>query len=93
LLAATDGRLDLGILAAMGFLAVGATEIIVTRKLPAPPWFNLAWWAVRTFTTFESKVMEAPTAPRRAPVVHLSHSRPHARARVPRPLGTGPTRS
>jgi hypothetical protein len=51
--AATDGRLDLGILASLGFVTVGAAEIAVTRQLPAPPWFNLAWWAFRTFTMFE----------------------------------------
>ena len=35
----------------VGFLAVGAAEILGSRALPAPPWFNLAWWAYRTFTT------------------------------------------
>jgi hypothetical protein len=47
---ATDGRLDLGALAGLGFLTLGAAEIAVTRTLPVPPWFNLAWWAFRTFT-------------------------------------------
>lgn len=55
LLDATEGRLDLGTLAALGFLAVGAGEIALTRKLPVPPWFNLAWWAFRTLTVFESE--------------------------------------
>ncbi len=49
-LRSTDGRLDLGALAGLGFLAVGAAEIARSRALPAPPWFNLAWWAYRTFT-------------------------------------------
>lgn len=48
----SNGRVDLGTLAAAGFLALGATEVMVTRKLPMPPWFNLAWWAFRTFTAF-----------------------------------------
>jgi hypothetical protein len=48
---ATGGRLDLGSLTGIGFLAVGAAEILAARALPAPPWFNLAWWAYRTFTT------------------------------------------
>jgi len=52
-LAATDGQLDLGILTSLGFMTAGAAEVLVMRQLPAPPWFNLAWWAVRTFTTFE----------------------------------------
>jgi hypothetical protein len=51
-LLATEGRLDLGALAGLGFLSLGAAEIAATRALPAPPWFNLAWWAFRTFTIF-----------------------------------------
>ena len=51
---ASDGRLDLGTLAALGFIGAGAFEILSTRQLPVPPWFNLAWWALQTFTTFES---------------------------------------
>jgi hypothetical protein len=46
----TDGRLDLGALTGLSFLAIGAAEIIASRGLPAPPWFNMAWWAYRTFT-------------------------------------------
>ncbi len=52
-LALTDGRLDLGVLTSLGFMTAGAAEIAISQRLPAPPWFNLAWWAVRTFTTFE----------------------------------------
>lgn len=51
-LEASDGRLDLGSLTGLSFLALGAAEIAATRTLPAPPWFNLAWWAFRTFTIF-----------------------------------------
>ncbi len=51
--AVTSGRLDLGTLAAASFLTLGAAEVMATRKLPMPPWFNLAWWAFRTFTAFE----------------------------------------
>jgi hypothetical protein len=50
---ATGGRLDLGTLASLGLLGAGATEIAVTRTIPAPPWFSLAWWAFRTFAMFE----------------------------------------
>jgi hypothetical protein len=48
----TEGHLDLGALAALGFLALGAAEIASMRRLPAPPWFNLAWWSFRTLTIF-----------------------------------------
>lgn len=78
-LVATDGRLDLGTLTGLGFLAAGAAEILVTRKLPAPPWFNLAWWAFRTFTMFEhGGTHPAPTqAPRTAagPRAHAESAR------------------
>lgn len=58
LLAATDGRIDLGTLATVGFVTAGALEIAVTRRLPAPPWFNLAWWGFRTFMTLETEAIE-----------------------------------
>ena len=47
---ATDGRLDLGALTGLSFLAIGAAEVVGSRSVPAPPWFNMAWWAYRTFT-------------------------------------------
>jgi hypothetical protein len=53
-LAATSGSLDLGTIAALGFAGTGAIEVAVKGNLPAPPWFNLAWWAFRTFITFEA---------------------------------------
>jgi hypothetical protein len=54
ILRVTGGGMDLGVLATLGFLAVGALEVAVTRKLPAPPWFNLAWMGFRTFMTVEA---------------------------------------
>ena len=66
-LASTDGRLDLGILTSLGFMTAGAAEIAVTQQLPAPPWFNLAWWAVRTFTTFERDTGKPTSGPPAAP--------------------------
>jgi hypothetical protein len=50
---ATQGSLDLGTTAAFGFMSAGMLEVAATGKLPLPPWFNLAWWAFRTFITFE----------------------------------------
>jgi hypothetical protein len=47
---ATDGRIDLGALAGIVLLGAGAAEIASAGRIPAPPWFSLAWWAFRTFT-------------------------------------------
>ena len=63
LLRATEGRMDLGVLAAMGFAAAGAVEVVVTGKLSRPPWFNLGWWAVRTFATMEGVAIQNTAAP------------------------------
>jgi hypothetical protein len=71
--AATSGRVDLGTLAGLGLLATGAAEVAITRQLPAPPWFSLAWWAFRTFTMFE------PPTP---PAVPPSHDELAARRSV-----------
>lgn len=65
LLATTQGRLDLGTLATFGFLAAGAAEVLTSRRIPAPPWFNLAWWALRTFTEFERPSASAVSTPPR----------------------------
>ena len=62
---ASSGRVDLGTLAGLGLLGAGAAEVIMTRELPAPPWFSLAWWALRTFTMFEASPRSTP-APRAA---------------------------
>jgi Heavy metal associated domain 2 len=59
-LTATNGSLDLGTIAAIGFAGTGAVEVMVKGNLPAPPWFNLAWWAFRTFITFEKSDAAAP---------------------------------
>jgi hypothetical protein len=47
----SEGSIDLGILATLGFFGAGAAEVVATRKLQMPPWFNLAWWGYRTFMT------------------------------------------
>jgi Heavy metal associated domain 2 len=52
-LLATDGRLDLGTVTALGFFGAGALEVAVKGTIPAPPWFNLAWWGLSTFLDFE----------------------------------------
>jgi hypothetical protein len=59
--AATEGRLDLGTLTTIGFLGAGALEVAVKQRLPAPPWFNLAWWGVRTFLSLEGGATSTPS--------------------------------
>ncbi|HSP81454.1 MAG TPA: hypothetical protein VLQ93_23250 [Myxococcaceae bacterium] len=63
LLRATEGRLDMPTLAALSFMVAGAVEVVVTKNLPLPPWFNLGWWAFSTFTRLERKTIKGTEAP------------------------------
>jgi hypothetical protein len=54
LLRRTDGGLDLGVVATAAFLGLGAAEVVASKRLAAPPWFNLAWWGLQTFIAAES---------------------------------------
>ncbi|WP_437290255.1 HMA2 domain-containing protein [Sorangium sp. So ce406] len=49
---ALDYRADLGTLLPVVFATAGLAEVGVTRRLPAPAWFNLLWWSLRWFMTF-----------------------------------------
>jgi len=60
-LEATEGRFDLGTIASLAFASAGAAEIVVGQKMPLPPWFQLAWWAFRTFTTLEGSAIGRQT--------------------------------
>jgi hypothetical protein len=53
MLRASQGSLDLGTLATLGFFGAGALQLAYERELEMPPWFNLAWWGYRTFMTNE----------------------------------------
>jgi hypothetical protein len=55
----SDGTVDLGVLATLGFFAAGAAEVAASGQLPIPPWFNLAWWGYRTFMTTEATAIDA----------------------------------
>ena len=55
---ALDGRADLGTLLPVVFAFAGIAEVFVTRKLPAPAWFNLLWWSQRSFMTFNTGAVE-----------------------------------
>ena len=58
MLRATNGRVDLGMTAALTFAGAGVAEVLATGKLPMPPWFNLGWWAYRMFMTTEQTAIE-----------------------------------
>ena len=58
----TGGGMDLGTVVTLGFLGVGALEVGVTGKVPAPPWFQLAWWGFRTFMTVEAPAVREDAA-------------------------------
>jgi hypothetical protein len=57
-LRATDGKLDMGTLTTFGFLGAGALGVASGQKVIAPPWFTLAWWALRTFMLFEADAVD-----------------------------------
>jgi hypothetical protein len=52
-LRSSHGAIDLGTIAAVGFGVASALKVASDRELPVPAWFNLAWWGLRTFLTFE----------------------------------------
>lgn len=49
---ALDDRADLGTILPVVFFTLGLLEVPATRKLPVPAWFNLLWWSLRSFMTF-----------------------------------------
>lgn len=53
----TDGAADVGMLLTLGFFGAGAVDVVRTGCIPAPPWFNLAWWGFRTFMTLEREAI------------------------------------
>lgn len=55
---ALDHRADLGTLLPVIFAAGGLVEVAATGKLPAPAWFNLLWWSLRSFMTFNMGAVE-----------------------------------
>jgi hypothetical protein len=43
LLRVTGGRIDLGFAITLAFVSAGLTQLVRQRRVPVPPWFNLAW--------------------------------------------------
>ena len=65
--AALDERADLGTLLPVIFAAAGLAEVGVTGEMPVPSWFNLLWWSLRSFMTFNLQAVEE--------VEHAAHPR------------------
>ena len=59
--ATLDNRADLGTILPVIFVSAGLAEVLVTRKLPVPTWFNLLWWSLRSFMTFNISAVEEET--------------------------------
>jgi hypothetical protein len=56
--AALDDRADLGTLLPVLFAAAGVAEVGATCEMPVPTWFNLLWWSLRSFMTFNLRALE-----------------------------------
>ncbi len=67
--AALDDRADLGTLLPVFFAVAGIAEVASDGEMPVPTWFNLLWWSLRSFMTFniravEEEVTDGDEAPR-----------------------------
>jgi Heavy metal associated domain 2 len=56
--AALDQRADLGTILPVVFAALGVAEVAASGKMPVPTWFNLLWWSLRSFMTFNIRAVE-----------------------------------
>jgi hypothetical protein len=55
---AMDNRADLGTILPVIFATAGLAEVAMTRRMPVPAWFNLLWWSLRTFMTFNEVAVD-----------------------------------
>ena len=65
--AALDDHADLGTLLPVFFAAAGIADVATTRSLPVPTWFNLLWWSLRSFMTFNIRAVEDEVLDGQAP--------------------------
>ena len=56
--AALDQRADLGTVLPVVFAIAGLVEVGGTGKMPVPTWFNLLWWSLRSFMSFNIRAVE-----------------------------------
>jgi hypothetical protein len=62
-LTATSGQLGLADFVAGSFLVASAVEVATAPELPLPSWYDLVWWAVRTFTLFDREAIQSTRNP------------------------------
>lgn len=55
---ALGGRGDLGTLLPALFALAGLAEVGATGRVPVPSWFNLLWWSLRSFMSFNIRAVE-----------------------------------
>jgi hypothetical protein len=55
---ALDHRADLGTILPVFFAAAGVAEVARTGEMHGPSWFNLLWWSLRSFMTFNIRAVE-----------------------------------
>jgi len=53
-----EHRADLATLLPVLFAAAGVAELGATGKMPVPNWYNLLWWSMRAFMTFNLRAVE-----------------------------------
>lgn len=53
-----DDRADLASLLPVFFAIGGAADVLTSKRLPTPAWFNLLWWSIRSFMTFNVEAVE-----------------------------------
>ncbi len=64
---ALDHRADLGTLLPVFFAVAGVAEVGATGRLPVPTWFNLLWWSLRSFMSFNIRAVEEEVQGRGGP--------------------------
>lgn len=68
--AALDDHADLGTILPVFFAAAGVAEAATEHRLPVPTWFNLLWWSLRSFMTFNIRAVEDEVLEGEEPRVH-----------------------
>jgi hypothetical protein len=61
--AVLDDRADLATILPVLFAAGGLRELAVTGRMTGPSWFNLLWWSLRSFMTFNIRAVEEEVEP------------------------------